>query len=89
MKEDYIAGADVEKRAPEENDGLDELEQESRSMPASRKAYTVDNWEAVEDVQMKKVVREGGRIERNTRVSLTCRDVEKTRKVGLLGIVQR
>ena len=47
--------------------------------------YRIDNWEDVADEKMRILVREGGMLERGTRTSLTCRDVEKTRKVGLPG----
>lgn len=44
----------------------------------------IDNWDLISDEKMKTVVTHGGRITRETRVSLTCRDVEKVRK-PLLG----
>lgn len=58
-------------------------------MTPQEKGYQMDNWEAVVDERLRTVVREGGVLERGTRVSLTCRDVEKTRKVGLPGFGSR
>jgi len=47
----------------------------------------VDNLEQLGDEGLKEVVRSGGELKRETRVSLTCRDVEKVSglKVGLVG----
>ena len=47
----------------------------------------VDNLEQLGDERLKEVVRSGGELKRETRVSLTCRDVEKVSglKVGLVG----
>ena len=89
MKEDWIIGATLGESDSQEDETVDGLEPETGPVSTSQKRYRVDNWEAVDEQGMKKVVREGGILERGTRVSLTCRDVEKTRKVGLPGFGQR
>ncbi|KIM24594.1 hypothetical protein M408DRAFT_231459 [Serendipita vermifera MAFF 305830] len=78
VKEDWIIGAEPAERAGATDAG-----------PDTATAYRIDNWESIEDEKMRTVVRTGGVLERATRVSLTCRDVEKTRKVGLPGFGNR
>jgi alkylated DNA repair protein alkB homolog 6 len=89
VKEDWVIGAAPEELNSHENETVDGVESQTGSVSASQKRYRVDNWEAIEEEAVKKLVREGGMLERGTRVSLTCRDVEKTRKVGLPGFGQR
>jgi alkylated DNA repair protein alkB homolog 6 len=89
VKEDWIIGAAVGDVDSQESEKVAGLDSEIGPLSTSQKRYNVDNWEAVEEEGMKKVVREGGMLQRSTRVSLTCRDVEKTRKVGLPGFGQR
>jgi alkylated DNA repair protein alkB homolog 6 len=86
VKEDWIVGAAPGELNSQENETVDGL---AAQLSTSQKRYRVDNWEAVEEQGLKKTVREGGMLARGTRVSLTCRDVEKTRKVGLPGFGQR
>lgn len=45
----------------------------------------VVNWECLREETRGEVEREGGRLRRGTRVSLTCRDVVKVRRVKGLG----
>jgi len=88
VPEDTILGADEEyPRSQGESNGDNKLNYGPGSV--SLKGYRVDNWEFVEDEKMRKIAREGGVLKRSTRVSLTCRDVEKTRKVGLPGFGHR
>ncbi|PVF99623.1 hypothetical protein CPB86DRAFT_731016 [Serendipita vermifera] len=49
----------------------------------------IDNWEQLLDSSIRKVAIDGGVLQRETRVSLTCRDVEKVRKIGLMGAARR
>lgn len=71
--QDPAEGSDLSGRS----DGEDE-------MP---RRITIDNWAQLGDEGLKEVARSGGELERKTRLSLTCRDVEKVSglKVGLVG----
>ena len=42
---------------------------------------SIDNWEMVTGEECRKVMNEGGVLKRGPRYSLTCRDVERVRRV--------
>lgn len=42
----------------------------------------VANWEMIQDEEIKRILRNGGVLNRGIRTSLTCRVVEKVRKLG-------
>ena len=58
--------------------GIEELERDVL------KPKSVANWELLGDAETKRVASEGGIVERGTRVSLTCRDVERVAGSKLL-----
>ncbi|KAG8783330.1 hypothetical protein FS842_008551 [Serendipita sp. 407] len=45
----------------------------------------VDNWNLLHEETRQHIVHNRGKIARSTRVSLTCRDVERVRKIGVFG----
>ncbi|CAG7852913.1 Alpha-ketoglutarate-dependent dioxygenase alkB homolog 6; AltName: Full=Alkylated DNA repair protein alkB homolog 6 [Serendipita indica DSM 11827] len=80
---DHIAGAD-ETAQPDAEENRTNAVDSSLDVGSPPPRYRMDNWEQVTGEREKEVVRSGGVLERGTRVSLTCRDVAKVRKIGLL-----
>lgn len=60
----------------------------SRTSPKNKDGVRIDNWNLLSNNKMKEIAENGGQITRETRVSLTCRDVEKVRKMPLIGGVK-
>jgi alkylated DNA repair protein alkB homolog 6 len=81
---DYFAAHDPQHSA--ESADPSSRSSSSGEEEAATRRITIDNLEQLGDGSLREVVRSGGELERKTRVSLTCRDVEKVSglKVGLL-----
>jgi alkylated DNA repair protein alkB family protein 6 len=50
-----------------------------------KRKVKIANWEDIRGEKERAVLEKGGVLERGTRVSLTCRDVEKVKKTLLIG----
>jgi alkylated DNA repair protein alkB homolog 6 len=50
-----------------------------------RRKVKIDNWEDIRGGKERAVLETGGALERGTRVSLTCRDVEKVKRALMIG----
>ncbi|THH04415.1 hypothetical protein EW145_g5535 [Phellinidium pouzarii] len=54
-----------------------ELKMSSFSDATEKQGVMIANWQMIRDTKMRETITEGGALKRNTRISLTCRDVER------------
>jgi alkylated DNA repair protein alkB family protein 6 len=90
LTEDVVEGSRTASDNPDaEDETADSNPPPQRGQRGMGSGVRVDNWDQLRDPSLRQVAIDGGVLQRGTRISLTCRDVEKVRKIGLMGSAKR